>query len=139
MTDPDPQGKRWVPPIVGLAKGEKGDKGDRGKTGDGMTAGARRGFVYLAVLVLIFSAFNILFTSILVGRVNARTHALCHFDADLGAAPASAAAKPKPSKLAISIISDARVAWHQTGCTGTLPPADSGFVHWAKVYHLPVN
>ena len=121
-----------------LLRGPKGDTGAQGAPG--MSRGARLGFVYLSVIMLLLTAANLLFTSIQVGNANARTRALCHFDADLGSAPV--ALNPKTGKaplLGVSIVSDARVAWHQTGCTGHLDGPDPSFTRWATAYHLPVN
>lgn len=119
----------------------RGPKGERGEQGmPGMTRGARPGFVYLSVLMLLLAGANLLWTSLQTGAASKKTQAQCRFDADLGGAPVAAVPKTgKPSLLAVTIISDARTAWHQTGCPGLLPAPSPSFRHWAAYYRLPAG
>jgi hypothetical protein len=105
-----------------------------------MPRGVLLGFVYLSVLMLLLGAANLLWTSRQVGAANTKTQALCRFDADLGGAPVTADPKTgKPSLLAVTIVSDARTAWRQTGCAGHLPPPSPSFRQWAAYYRLPAG
>jgi hypothetical protein len=124
-----------------LPRGPKGDQGDQGKRGPGIPRAVLRGFVYLSVLMLLLTAANLVFTSRQTGASDARARAQCRFDADLGSAPApvAGAATGKPSLLAVTIISDARVAWHQAGCAGQLAAPSPSFRQWAAYYHLPAS
>ena len=124
-----------------LLRGPKGDQGAQGHQGTpGMSRGARLGFVYLAVVTLVLAAANLLFTSQEVTQVRGAVLAECRFNADLGSAPVAVNPKTgKASLLGVSIVSDARVAWQQLGCTGRLMPPQPSFVRWAKAYHLPVS
>jgi hypothetical protein len=124
-----------------LPRGPKGERGEQGLPGmPGMTRGARRGFVYLSVLMLLLAAANLVFTSRQTGASDARARAQCRFDADLGGAPVAVVPKTgKPSQLGVTIVSDARVAWHQAGCTGQLPGPSPSFRQWAAYYHLPAG
>ena len=116
----------------------RGPKGDRGEPG--MSRGVRRAFTYLLVLTLVLAAANLLWTSRQVGAANAKAQAQCQFDADLGAAPVSTDPKTgKASLLGVSIVSDARVAWHQSGCAGQLPAPSPSFRQWAAYYRLPAG
>jgi hypothetical protein len=118
-----------------LPRGPKGERGEQGLPG--MTRGARLGFVYLSVLMLLLAAANLLWTSLQTGEANKKTQAQCRFDADLGGAPVTADPKTgKPSLLAVTIISDARTAWHQTGCAGQLDAPSPSFARWAAYYRL---
>lgn len=120
------------------ARGPQGDRGPKGEPG--MSRGARLGFTYLSVLMLALAAANLLWTSRQVGVLNAKTSAQCQFDADLGGAPVTVSPRTgRPAVLAVSIVSDARVAWRQTGCPGALPPPDPSFLRWAAFYRLPAG
>lgn len=100
----------------------------------------RRGFVYLTVLMIVLTTLNLLWTSRQTDAANAKTQALCRFDADIGGAPLAAnPATGKPSLLSVSIVSDARVAWRQTGCAGHLDAPSPSFRHWAAYYRLPAG
>src|SRR5258706_11780239 len=55
----------------------------------------------------------------------------CKFDADIGGAPIAVnPATRKPSLLGVTIVSDARVAWHGLGCPGKLAPPSRSFARW---------
>jgi hypothetical protein len=121
-----------------LLRGPKGEQGERGIPG--MPRAARRGFVYLAVLTLLLAAFNLLWTSRQVGAASAKTQAQCRFDADIGTAPVALNPKTgQPSLLGVTIVSDARIAWHQTACPGQLPSPSPSFRRWAVYFRLPVG
>jgi hypothetical protein len=121
-------------------RGPKGEQGDEGAPGPpGMTPGARRGFVYLSLLMLLLSAANLLYTARQTGAADSRSRAQCGFDTDLGSAPVALSLTGKASQLAVTIVSDARIAWHQAGCDGHLPGPSPSFRHWAVYYHLPVG
>lgn len=124
-----------------LPRGPKGDRGEPGTRGTpGMARGARRGFVYLSLLMLLLSAANLLYTARQTGAADGRSRAQCRFDADLGVAPVALSGQTgRPSLLAVSIVSDARVAWHQLGCSGHLGAPSASFVKWSVYYHRPVN
>ncbi|HSZ38458.1 MAG TPA: hypothetical protein VK817_00725 [Trebonia sp.] len=123
-----------------LPRGLKGERGEAGARGPGLSWGTRRGFVYLSLLMLLLTALNLLWTSRQTGASNARAGAQCHFDADLGGAPVAADPKTgKPSLLAVTIVSDARTAWHQAACAGQLPAPSPSFRQWAAAYNLPAG
>ena len=96
--------------------------------------------IALLVLVLVMGGGNLLATYLLAGAANAHARAQCKFDADIGGVPVTLAANGKPSRLGVTIVSDARVAWHTAGCPDPAlgPPAPS-FAKWARAYRLPVN
>jgi hypothetical protein len=122
-----------------LPRGPKGERGEQGLPG--MSRGARRAFTYLLILIILLTALNLLWTSRQTGEANRRAQAQCRFDADLGGAPApvAGATTGKPSLLAVTIVSDARVAWHQTGCAGHLDAPSPSFRRWAAYYRLPAG
>lgn len=121
-----------------LPRGPKGERGEQGLPG--MSRGARLGFVYLSVLMLLLAGANLLWTSLQTGAANAKTQAQCRFDADLGSAPVAVDPKTgKPSLLAVTVVSDARTAWHQTGCPGQLDAPSPSFRRWAAYYRLPAG
>lgn len=105
-----------------------------------ITPGALRAAVFLFVLSLALAALNFLWTANEVNLAAARARAQCQFDADLGGVPLTL---PKgasaPSRFGVTIISDARQAFRQAGCTGRLPPPDPVFTRWAKFYKLPAD
>lgn len=75
-----------------------------------------------------------------VRRLGREVRSQCRFDADL--APVPVAVNPatrKASELGVKIVSDSRVAWHQAGCPGRLPPPSPSFARWARYYHLPAS
>lgn len=104
-----------------------------------ITPGASRAVVALFVLAFLLAGLNFFWTSHQVNTANTRAQAQCQFDADLGAAPITPPAGGKPSVLGVTIISDARVAWHRAGCPGRLAPPDPSFVKWAARYKLPAG
>jgi hypothetical protein len=104
-----------------------------------ISTGAARAAVFLFAVSLLIGALNFLWTSRVVNASNHRVQALCRFDADLGSAPVVAPATGPPSLLGVSIVSDARVAWHQAGCSGRLAAPAPSFVKWARYYHLPAG
>lgn len=105
-----------------------------------MTRGAARAVVFLFLLSLIIGGLNFLWTARAVNGAEARARALCQFDAHLGAVPVTpVAATGKASLLGVKLVSDARIAFRQAGCTGQLPPPDPSFLRWAAYYHLPAG
>ena len=105
-----------------------------------MTRGARYSAVFLFVFSVLLATANLLWSSRQYSQANARTRAQCQFDADIGGAPIAVnVATGKASVLSVTIVSDARVAWHHLGCPGALAPPDPSFAHWAAYYRLPVN
>jgi hypothetical protein len=69
-----------------------------------------------------------------------RTAATCNFYRDLSGVPVTLSAQThKPSPLSMEIIAHSREAYHGLGCTGTLPPPDPTFAHWAPIFHLPAG
>jgi hypothetical protein len=104
-----------------------------------ITPGAARAVVFLFVLSLVIGALNFAWTSRVVNAANGRVQALCQFDADLGTAPLTVPKGARASRFGVLIISDARAAWHRTGCRGRLGPPDPSFVKWARYYHLPAG
>lgn len=118
-----------------LLRGPGGEHGEQG-----LPRAVLLGFVYLSFLMLALAALNLLWTSRQTDAANAKTQALCRFDADIGGAPLAVnPATGKPSLLSVSIVSDARVAWHQTGCAGHLDAPSPSFRHWAAYYRLPAG
>ncbi len=121
-----------------LPRGLRGERGERGAPG--MSNGVRRGFVYLLVLILVLEGANLVWTSRETGAVNAKAQAQCRFDADVGAAPVGIDPKTgRASQLGVSIVSDARTAWRQSGCAGQLPAPSPSFRQWAAYYRLPAG
>lgn len=105
-----------------------------------MTRGARRAIVVLFGLVVLLAGLNLRFTVSQVSAVHSALVASCKFDSDLGTAPVTVVPPAKKAGLlGVTIISDARVAWHGLGCPGKLAPPGAGFVKWARYYHLPVS
>ncbi len=104
-----------------------------------MTRGAARAFVVLSAVTMAVALTGFLWTAAVVNATNARARALCQFDADLGTAPLTLPKGARPSRLGVTIISDARTAWHRAGCPGRLGPPDPSFAKWAAFYKLPVS
>jgi len=104
-----------------------------------ISRGAARAVVFLFMLAMLIGAFNFFWTSRVVNAANARARALCQFDADLGTVPLTIPKGARASRFGVLIISDARTAWHRTGCPGRLGPPDPSFVKWARYYHLPAG
>lgn len=109
-----------------------------------------RGALYATTMLLLISfalfGATLLFTSREVARTNAAVAAVrasvlasCQFDADIGTAPVTTPAGARPSRLGVTIISDARQAWHGLGCPGTLPAPARSFTRWAAYYRLPAS
>ena len=123
-----------------LLRGAKGERGEPGAQGPGMTDGARRAIAYLLVLMLLLDAAILVWTFRQTGAANARAQAQCSFDADLGGAPVATDPKTgKASLLGVTIISDARTAWHQARCSGQLAGPSPSFRQWAAYYRLPAG
>lgn len=105
-----------------------------------MTTGARKGLLYLVVLGILFDAGIYWLSARAVNGLAKQQHAQCKFYDDIGGSPITVQGSTvKPSLLGVSIVSDARVAWHQLGCRGTQQPASESFLHWAAYYHLPTG
>lgn len=129
---------RWPaegPGAEAMWRGPKGDKGD-----PGITSRTRRSIVYLFALGILIAAVS------LVGVVRTQDHlrsevqSQCRFDGDLAGLPLAVnPATGKAAVLGVKIVSDSRVAWHQAGCPGTLPPPSPSFARWARFYHLPTG
>jgi len=124
-----------------LPRGPKGDCGEQGIRGmPGMSRGARHGFAYLSILMLLLAGANLLWTSLEVRSADTKAQAQCQFDADLGGAPVTVDPRTgKASLLAVTIISDARTAWRQSGCPGRLAAPSPSFRQWAAHYRLPAG
>jgi hypothetical protein len=125
----------------------RGPKGDKGDSGEGMNRGTRYAMVFLFFLAMAIGVAALVranleadTASTQARAANARAHAQCKFDADIGGVPVTVSTTGKPSKLGVTIVSDARVAWHLAGCSSPMlgAPAPS-FVKWAPFYKLPVN
>jgi hypothetical protein len=106
---------------------------------------ARYPFVVLALLSLLVGAFAIWYgvhytqrtasaQDATITQLRTQLQASCAFAADVGsvALPAS----PRPSRLGVLIVSDARSQWRKLHCPGSLAPAP-GLARWAAYYHLP--
>lgn len=102
-----------------------------------MTSGARRGLLFLLVLGVLVNGGAYYLSARSVDTLRTEQQASCRFDADIGGAPVASQKGVKPSLLGVSIVSDARVAWHGLHCPGRLQAADPSFVKWAKHYRLP--
>jgi hypothetical protein len=122
-----------------LVRGPRGERGEAGARGPGMPRAVLRALAYLAAVMLLLTAANLLWTSLQAGAASRRAQAQCSFDADLGGAPVGTDPKTgKASLLGVTIVSDARTAWHQAGCSGQLPGPSPSFRQWAAYYRLPV-
>lgn len=100
----------------------------------------RSPYAVLAVIVFLLAGANLLFTARDVNQLRGAVLASCHFNADLGTVPVSVNPKTgQASLLGVSIVSDARVAWHRLGCDGRLAAPAPSFVRWARFYKLPLN
>ena len=105
-----------------------------------MTYGARRAIVVLFLLMMVLAAANLLFTVRQISGLRMQLNAECAFDSDLGTAPILVVPPAtKAGLLGVKIVSDARQAWRGRGCPGTLAPPGTGFVKWARYYHLPAS
>jgi hypothetical protein len=104
-----------------------------------MTSGAKRGLAYLVVVGILINAGVYYLSARSVNKLSVQQHAQCRFYADLGSLPIAVGVNGKASIVAVTIVSDARVAWHRLGCTGTLQPADPSFLQWAAYYKLPTD
>ena len=123
-----------------LPRGPKGDRGEQGRQGPGLPRAVLLGFVYLSVLMLLLAGANLLFTSRQVSAADARARAQCGFDADIAGVPVTVSpATAKASLLSVKLVSDARVAWRQAGCTGLLAAPSPSFRQWAAYYRLPAG
>ena len=122
-------------------KGERGERGEQGVRGmPGISRGARRAVGYLLLLTLALDAAILVWGTRQTRIADARAQAQCRFDADLGGAAVTPDPKTgRPALLAVAIVSDARVAWHQAACDGPPPPASPSFRQWAARYRLPAG
>ena len=103
-----------------------------------MSSGAKRAFIFLTLLTLLLAAAGLITGVREISGLREAVTASCKFDADLGSAPISLnPATNKPSLLGVTIVSDARVAWHGLHCPGALTAADPSFIRWARYYRLP--
>ena len=103
-----------------------------------MTSGAKRGLIYLVVVGILLDVGQFYLLSRSISAITVQQRSGCKFYDDLGAAPV-AEVNGKASLLGVTIVSDARVAWHEGGCPGEQQAASSSFLKWAKVYKLPVD
>ena len=108
--------------------------------GEPMTRGARHAFITLLVAGLAVAgaspAFTVMYANSTADALRAQVLASCSFAGDLGSAPLPAT--PRPSRLGVAIVADARAWWHRNHCPGTLP-VPPGLAKWAAVYNLPVS
>jgi hypothetical protein len=104
-----------------------------------LTAAARRAVVTLFTVCVLLAGTSMLFTGCQVRQLRQSVLSACLFAADIAGAPVVAGPAGKPSKLAVSIVSDSRVQWRGLGCPGRLPPPAPSFAKWAKYYHLPAG
>lgn len=108
--------------------------------GEPMTRGARHAFITLLVAGLAVAgaspAFTVMYANSTASQLREQVLASCSFAGDLGSAPLPAT--PRPSRLGVAIVADARAWWHRNHCPGTLPPSP-GLAHWAAYYHLPAS
>lgn len=124
-----------------------------------MTRGARRAVIILFVITFALAAGNLIFSSGQVNHLAGVVHkqdaqarvqaatvaqlreqllAACGSAGDLGSIPIPQ--KPKPSRLAISLVTNNRLQWRALHCPGSLPTAASlGLARWAAYYHLPAS
>lgn len=103
-----------------------------------MTSGAKRGLIYLVVVGILLDVGQFYLLSRSINAITVQQRSRCKFYDDLGAAPVTEV-NGKASLLGVTIVSDARVAWHEGGCPGVQQAADPSFLKWAKVYKLPVD
>jgi hypothetical protein len=104
-----------------------------------MTGGAKKGLLYIVGLGILINA-GVYFLSVRsVNSLAVQQHAQCKFYDDLGSSPITAVPGAKASILGVSLVSDARVAWHRLGCSGTQQPAAPSFLQWAAYYKLPAD
>ena len=101
-----------------------------------MSKALRRAIVVLFVIPFAIGAVNLFFTKSQVDKLQTQQLAACGSAADIGSIPIPD--KPRPSRLAISLVTDNRTEWRALHCPGTLP-VPPGLAKWAAVYHLPGN
>lgn len=91
----------------------------------------------LLLLMLLIGAGNLVITTRYFNDLQKQIHASCAFAKDIGTAPI----KPvKPAKtvprLAVVIVTDARISYDGRDCPGKLPPPSDSLVYWARHYHI---
>ena len=136
--DRDPQEN--IEQIIGLARGPRGERGEAGGAGPGLSSSARYAIIFLFVFAMTLAGANLLFASSQVRHLRSAVLTQCHFDRDLGSVPVTVnPGTQRASKLAVTLVSDGRVAWYGLHCPGKLPPPTQSFVRWAAFYHLPTR
>lgn len=97
------------------------------------------------ILVSIAAAILVVVTvagGIVVTRLLAEERASCAAWRAISVAPlpvTPTVRTPQPSRLAVSILDGARVAYQGQACGAPLPPPGPGLVKWAAYYHIPLH
>lgn len=96
-------------------------------------------FVLLFVIDFALTSAALVFLANQVNSVRRTDASSCSFYRDLSDAPVTSQNGTIPSKLGVTIVSDARLAFIGRKCGELLPAPGAGFVHWAEYYKLPVT
>ena len=106
-----------------------------------MTLGARRGLLYLLVLVLAVIGGAYALSASAVTELHAEIRTQCAADQDIGnLAHGHLMVNPqtgKPPKILVAFIGHSRAAFYGLQCPGTLRPPTPVFVRWAREYGIP--
>jgi hypothetical protein len=84
------------------------------------------------VMVALIGA-SILYSAHQISQLERQQQASCAFASDVGSVPLPDS--PRPSKLGVSLVTDARAQWRELHCPGALAPSP-GLAKWAAYYHL---
>jgi len=99
--------------------------------------GVHRARWLVVTLVFTMMALAVCILVFVVIRQQAEISSSCDFYAPLtGLSPAVTPQTHRPSKIGVSIISGARIAYGGEGCGRPLPPAPAGLQHWERYYHI---